>query len=98
MPNHFHFKKIEVPSRRFRSCIPPSLEGPLHLSSPESPCQGGEYVPMERVHFTREASFNSQPRWPLNYSAHIKILAAAAEEHLPEVKPLKMSFISIESC
>lgn len=37
-------------------------------------------------------------RWPLNYGAHIKILAAATEEHLSEVKPLEMPFISIESC
>lgn len=53
---------------------------------------------MERVHFTLEECFNRQPPRPLNYSAHIKILAAAAQEHLSEVKPLEMPFISIESC
>lgn len=41
---------------------------------------------------------NNQLRGPLNCSEHIKILAAAAEEHLSEVKPLEMPFISIESC
>lgn len=97
MPSHFHFRRLEGPGRRFDSCTP--LRGGLPpLSSLESPRQGGEHVPMERVHFTQEKRFNSQPRWPLNYSAHIKILAAAAEEHLSEVKPLEMPFISIESC
>lgn len=96
MPSHFHFRRLEGPSRRFGNCAP--LHGGLpSLSSLESPRQGREHVPMERVHFTREERFNSQPRWPLNYSAHIKILAAA-EEHLSEVKPLEMPFISIESC
>lgn len=46
----------------------------------------------------REKRFNSQLRWPLNSSVHIKILAAAAEGHFSEVKPLEMAFISIESC
>lgn len=88
----------EGTGRRFGNCAPPPVVGRPHRSSPQSPRQGGAHVPVERVHFTREERFNSQPRRPLNYSAHIKILAAAAEEHLSEVKPLEMPFISIESC
>lgn len=97
MACHFHFRRQEGPGRRSGSCAP-LRGGPPHPCSPESPRQGGQHVPMERVHFTREEHFNSQLRGPLNYSAHIKILAAAAEEHLSEVKPLEMPFISIESC
>ena len=64
-----------------------------------SPVPGQGACAVEQVHFTRgREPFNSQLRWPLNYTAYIKILAAAADEHLSEVKPLEMPFISIESC
>lgn len=57
----------------------------------------GEPVVETQVHSTQEECVNSQPTWPLNHRAHIKILAAAAEEHLSEVKLLEMPFISMES-